>query len=50
MITILLSNISAVKVLITDLKKLKEKVKAQNLPWKIINKEYAKQSLREDKI
>ena len=34
----------------TDLKKLKEKVKAQNLPWKIINKEYAKQSLREDKI
>lgn len=34
----------------TDLKKLKEKVKAQNLPWKIINKEYVKQSLREDKI
>ena len=34
----------------TDLKKLEKKVEAQNLPWKIINEEYAKQSLREDRI
>lgn len=33
-----------------SLSQLEKKVKAQNLPWEIINKEYAKQSLREDEI
>ena len=34
----------------TDLKKLEQKVLLNNLEWKIINEENAKQSLREDKI
>ena len=32
-----------------DLKKLEEKVKAQNLPWKIIDNEKAQKSFLEDR-
>ena len=38
------------KISSTDLKKLEQKVLLNNLEWKIINEEYAKQSLREDRI